>query len=77
MNYVRMHKMSESNKERHGGPYDRGTADAYYGRGFQPHFYVGATYNSDMVDSDAMSVSELALYQEGYEDNYAGQKSWA
>ena len=23
----------------HGGPYDRGSADSYYGRGRDPHYY--------------------------------------
>ena len=26
---------------RHGGPYDRGSADSYYGRVFDPHNFVG------------------------------------
>ena len=28
--------------KRHGGPYDRGSADAYYRRDFDPHYYEGA-----------------------------------
>ena len=26
---------------RHGGPQDRGSADAYYGRPYDPHYSVG------------------------------------
>ena len=25
---------------RHGGPFDRGGADSYYGRGLDPHYYL-------------------------------------
>ena len=27
---------------RHGGPYDRGSADSYYRRPPRPHYFVGA-----------------------------------
>ena len=30
---------------RHGGPEDRGSADAYYGRDPQPHYFEGVRYN--------------------------------
>lgn len=33
-----MHKQYDTS---HGSPYDRGSADAYYGRRFNPHRYVG------------------------------------
>jgi hypothetical protein len=29
--------------QRHGGPFDRGSADSYYGRVREPHFYVEGT----------------------------------
>ena len=32
--------------KRHGGPYDRGSADSYYQRGPRPHYFKGDTYNS-------------------------------
>lgn len=35
---------------RHGGPFDRGGADFWYGRGFNPHYYKGATYSTDRVE---------------------------
>lgn len=31
--------------QRHGGPYDRGSADAWYGRDFDPHYWPQGTYN--------------------------------
>ena len=65
--------MQEMNKagydERHGGPYDRGAADSYYGRPFNPHFYVGATMTSLRVDLDCMTAEEITAYTAGYRDN--------
>ena len=52
---------------RHGGPYDRGGADFYYGRGFNPHYFTGGTYTSDRIERDQMSKAELAAYRAGYE----------
>jgi hypothetical protein len=64
--------------ERHGGPYDRGTADSYYGRGMNPHYYVGTTYNSRRVGIEEMTKEEIAAYRAGYEDNEYDQnfKEW-
>ena len=55
--------------KRHGGAYDRGTTDSYYRRSFEPHYYVGATYSSDMVSGDWMSAHEKAAYTAGYSEN--------
>lgn len=54
---------------RHGGPYDRGMADSYYGRSYNPHYYVGATYDSDLVELKDMTAQEIVEYTCGYEDN--------
>lgn len=62
--------MSKYN-QRHGGPYDRGSADSYYGRGFHPHYFKGDTYNSERVDEQHMTAEELAAYKAGYYDNEA------
>jgi hypothetical protein len=55
--------------ERHGGPYDRGTADSYYGRGMNPHYYAGDTYNSLRIELNEMTKEEIEAYRKGYEDN--------
>lgn len=55
--------------KRHGGPYDRGSADSYYRRGYNPHYYVGATYQSDVVELEKMTPEEIAAYTRGYNDN--------
>jgi hypothetical protein len=55
--------------ERHGGPYDRGSADSYYRRGFKPHYFVGDTYTSEEVLQEQMTPEEIEAYTAGYEDN--------
>jgi len=63
------------NMTRHGGPWDRGSADAYYNRPFQPHYFKGDTYNSEKVESTQMTEGEIAAYTDGYgkQDNH---KEW-
>ncbi len=55
--------------ERHGGPYDRGTADSYYGRGYNPHYFVGDSYNTPRVEMAQMTEFEIEEYAAGYKDN--------
>lgn len=55
--------------ERHGGPFDRGMADSYYNRGRNPHYYVGATYDSVRLEEVDMSEKEIADYNAGYDYN--------
>ena len=55
-----------SNTTRHGGPYDRGSADAYYNRPFNPHYFEGATYSSKEITRDAMTKDEIAAYTAGF-----------
>jgi len=63
---------------RHGSCADRGSADSYYGRQFNPHYYVGATYSSDRVERDQMADDEIAAYKAGYDENEADRhfKNW-
>ena len=64
--------------KRHGGPYDRGSADSYYQRGFRPHYFVGDTYNSEEIGQDRMTLQECEEYARGYRDNQASGnfKDW-
>lgn len=55
--------------ERHGGPYDRGAADSYYGRQFRPHYFLGGTGTSDEVLEEEMTPEEIEAYTAGFEDN--------
>lgn len=59
----------EQYDERHGGPYDRGSADSYYGRGYNPHYYTGDTYRSVRVELADMTPAEIVEYTKGYNDN--------
>lgn len=59
----------EDYDKRHGGPYDRGSADSYYGRGYNPHYYTGDTYSSDRVELQDMTPEEITAYTKGYNDN--------
>ena len=63
---------------RHGGPYDRGSADSYYRRGYTPHFYKGDTGSSERVNLKDMTPDEIVAYTAGYNDNeYEGNfKDW-
>jgi hypothetical protein len=68
--------MANSNPQydrRHGGPYDRGSADAYYHRTPSPHYYVGATYSSEKVTD--LTSEEVAAYMAGY-DECTDRKEW-
>jgi hypothetical protein len=56
-------------EHRHGGPYDRGSADSYYGRGIDPHYYVGNTGTSERIPAELMTPEELEEYMCGYWDN--------
>jgi hypothetical protein len=64
--------------QRHGGPFDRGSADSYYGRLFNPHCYVGATSLSTRVDEADMSAADIEAYTVGYEWNeqYGDKKDY-
>jgi hypothetical protein len=63
---------------RHGGPYDRGSADSYYGRPRNPHYYKGPTQTSPLVEIDGMTDEEIKEYHLGYDDNEASgdKKDW-
>ena len=56
--------------KRHGGPYDRGSADSYYGRPFRPHYFVGATYQSKEI-AIPVGTDEYEAYKAGFYENEA------
>ena len=53
---------------RHGGPEDRGTMDAYYGREPDPHMFEG-------TKRTALNTQELSEYYDGY-NNCTDRKDW-
>jgi hypothetical protein len=54
---------------RHGGPFDRGSADSYYGRPEEPHLYISDTAMSPRISESQMSDAEIADYMAGYSYN--------
>ena len=60
--------------QRHGGPYDRGSADSWYGREYSPHYFVGATYSSPKVELAQMTAQEIVEYTAGYTATEHGGK---
>ena len=62
----------------HGGPFDRGSADSYYSRPQDPHFYPEGSYNGDRVEPKDMTLAQMRAYFRGYEYNeqFGDKKSW-
>lgn len=67
----------KSYDQRHGGPFDRGSADSYYHRGRRPHYFLGGTYQSPEVIPEVGSV-EFEEYMAGYDYNeqFGDKKDW-
>ena len=53
----------------HGSPFDRGSADSYYGRIRNPHKYPNGTGNAPRIESNEMTLQEIADYGAGYNYN--------
>jgi hypothetical protein len=64
------------NRELHGGLFDRGSADSYYGRPRDPHWYPEGSYNGVKVTD--LNPIEIQAYIAGYDWNeqYGDKKSW-
>jgi len=54
-------------RTRHGGLYDRGTCDSYYGRPVDPHWYSEGTYVGEKVTN--LTQDEIDEYLLGYREN--------
>jgi hypothetical protein len=70
--------MTNNNTRKHGCPYDRGGADSYYGRPYEPHYWPEGTYNGDIVRYVDMTTEQVIEYATGYQDNEAAGnfKDW-
>lgn len=64
--------------QRHGDAFDRGSADSYYGRSYNPHYYKGATAQSQRVGLADMTAEEITAYTAGYNWNeqWGDKKNW-
>jgi hypothetical protein len=54
-------------RNRHGSLYDRGSADSYYGRSKNPHWYPEGTGHGTKVTD--LTEEELIEYNLGYDEN--------
>ena len=64
--------------KRHGGPFDRGGADYYYGRGRSPHYFMKWTGSSVRIEMHDMNTEEIDAYLAGYAEaeERGDQKDW-
>ena len=62
---------------RHGGAFDRGSADSYYGRPRRPHYFLHGTYQSPEILA-VFGTPEYDAYMMGYDWNeqQGDKKSW-
>jgi len=60
----------------HGGLFDRGSADSYYGRPRDPHWYPEGTGHGEKITK--LNRVEIEEYMMGYEwnEHYGDKKSW-
>ena len=54
---------------RHGGPFDRGSADSYYRRPTEPHYWPDGTGHGEKVAQDKMTEQEIVEYNAGVDYN--------
>ena len=63
-----------NNLPRHGSAEDRGSADYYYSRSFDPHYYIGNSYSSRRVELKPIDP-EYKLYKKGW-DEQTDRNDW-
>jgi hypothetical protein len=63
---------------RHGGPFDRGSADSWYSRGINPHMFLGGSYQSVEIGVRDMTEEQVNAYLAGYAYNerFGGKKDY-
>ena len=62
----------------HGSPWDRGSADSYYGRPMKPHYWPAGTGHGYPVNRDDMTEQQIGEYYAGYDWNEqtGDKKEW-
>jgi hypothetical protein len=58
---------AQFDRNRHGSLYDRGSADSYYRRPKNPHWYPEGTYHGNVVAD--LTEEEVKEYMLGYDEN--------
>lgn len=68
----------EKYDQRHGGPFDRGSADSWYSRGFNPHYFLGGTHTSHKVEKELMTPDQVEAYKAGFywNEQFGDKKCW-
>jgi|APGre2960657373_1045057.scaffolds.fasta_scaffold435545_1 hypothetical protein len=63
-------------RKSHGALFDRGSADSYYGRPRDPHYWPEGTGHGTKVTD--LNSAEIEEYLAGYDHNeqYGDKKSW-
>ena len=59
----------------HGSPQDRGSADSYYGRRYEPHWYPNGTGKGVRITEELMTDNQIAEYKYGYQKE-EDRKDW-
>ena len=60
---------------KHGSPQDRGSADRYYGRPYNPHYYPSGTGKGIRIEFAQMTDEQVVEYDYGF-DNEEDRKNW-
>lgn len=73
---LRVLRGPQFDRKLHGGLYDRGSADSYYGRAPEPHWWPEGTGHGDKITD--LNPAEIEEYMAGYEYNeqYGHKKDW-
>ena len=73
---VRTLRGEQFDRKLHGGLFDRGSADSYYGRPRDPHWYPEGTGHGQPVTE--LNETEIQEYLAGYDYNerHGDKKSW-
>ena len=73
---TKLTSIEEVTNTEHGSPYDRGSADSWYGRRPHPHWFPKGTYECPIIREDKMSEQEIAEYHFGYMNSEFSGKNW-
>lgn len=62
----------------HGSPFDRGSADSWYSRARDPHWWPEGSYKGQRIEAAEMTQAEIEAYHAGYDENerFGGKKEW-
>lgn len=53
----------------HGSPFDRGSADSWFGKARDPHWYPKGTFVGERIPVERMTDDQIEAYHAGYDEN--------